>query len=213
VPDFWYRVASSRSPHVMVDACVRVFSSASSPRLCRPFVMHFCPTCANILLVSNSGPGGFRFFCQTCPYIHAIKKPIAQRMYLKRKEVDDVLGGADAWKNVDQTEGQQTPQTHRRAWSTSHRGASCRLYSRTASAPSIRPVADRIDLTRREECARLCGCVGRLALHQAASTAAGRDATALNLASSAVRRFKILTCVRSCRALVSFSSPVSEVRA
>ena len=28
-------------------------------------------------------------------------------MYLKRKEIDDVLGGADAWKNVDQTEGQE----------------------------------------------------------------------------------------------------------
>jgi len=24
---------------------------------------------------------------------------------LKRKQVDDVLGGADAWKNVDQTQG------------------------------------------------------------------------------------------------------------
>lgn len=27
------------------------------------------------------------------------------RKELKRKEVDDVLGGADAWKNVDSTEG------------------------------------------------------------------------------------------------------------
>ena len=66
--------------------------------------MHFCPTCANILQECN-GPEGFRFFCNSCPYVHAIKKPIAQRTYLKRKEVDDVLGGADAWKNVDQTEG------------------------------------------------------------------------------------------------------------
>lgn len=24
---------------------------------------------------------------------------------LRRKQVDDVLGGADAWKNVDQTQG------------------------------------------------------------------------------------------------------------
>ena len=27
---------------------------------------------------------------------------------LERKQVDDILGGADAWKNVDQTEGKQT---------------------------------------------------------------------------------------------------------
>jgi len=65
--------------------------------------MHFCPTCANLLHVSQ-GPEGHRFFCKTCPYVHAIKKAVAQRTYLQRKEVDDVLGGADAWKNVDQTE-------------------------------------------------------------------------------------------------------------
>lgn len=29
------------------------------------------------------------------------------RKELKRKEVDDVLGGADAWKNVDSTEGKK----------------------------------------------------------------------------------------------------------
>jgi hypothetical protein len=27
------------------------------------------------------------------------------RTHLKRKEVDDVMGGKDSWKNVDQTEG------------------------------------------------------------------------------------------------------------
>lgn len=26
---------------------------------------------------------------------------------MKRKEVDDVLGGKDAWKNVDKSEGRQ----------------------------------------------------------------------------------------------------------
>ena len=66
--------------------------------------MHFCPTCANLLHVCN-GPEGHQFFCRSCPYVHGIKKAVAQRTYLQRKEVDDVLGGADAWKNVDQTEG------------------------------------------------------------------------------------------------------------
>jgi len=28
-----------------------------------------------------------------------------ERTYLKRKAVDDVLGGEDSWKNVDSTEG------------------------------------------------------------------------------------------------------------
>ena len=56
-----------------------------------------------LLCVSVSD--GNHFFCRSCPYIHVIKKPISQRTYCKRKEVDDGLGGADAWKNVDQTEG------------------------------------------------------------------------------------------------------------
>ena len=39
--------------------------------------MHFCPTCANILHVQQ-GPDGHRFFCRSCPYVHAIKKAIAR---------------------------------------------------------------------------------------------------------------------------------------
>ena len=52
-----------------------------------------------------AGATGFRFFCQTCPYVHNITRKISRTTVLKRKEVDDVLGGEDAWKNVDQTEG------------------------------------------------------------------------------------------------------------
>ncbi|KAJ2769317.1 RNA polymerase III C11 subunit, partial [Coemansia linderi] len=37
----------------------------------------------------------------TCPYIYPIRKPIISRTILKRKEVDDVLGGEEAWKNVE----------------------------------------------------------------------------------------------------------------
>jgi DNA-directed RNA polymerase subunit M/transcription elongation factor TFIIS len=83
--------------------------------------MHFCPTCANLLHVSQGSEGHHRFFCKTCPYVHAIKKAVAQRTYLQRKEVDDVLGGADAWKNVDQTEGQK-PKTVMRARAVRQRG-------------------------------------------------------------------------------------------
>jgi len=31
-----------------------------------------------------------------------------ERTYLKRKAVDDVLGGEDSWKNVDSTEGKNS---------------------------------------------------------------------------------------------------------
>ena len=30
---------------------------------------------------------------------------VTSRMYLQRKQVDDVMGGEDSWKNVDSTDG------------------------------------------------------------------------------------------------------------
>ncbi|KAJ2486820.1 RNA polymerase III C11 subunit [Coemansia sp. RSA 2320] len=65
--------------------------------------MHFCPSCTNLLLVENGAgmEGETCLVCQTCPYMFPISKPIISRTVLKRKEVDDVLGGEDAWKNVD----------------------------------------------------------------------------------------------------------------
>lgn len=64
--------------------------------------MKFCPICSNLLLV-ELGEQNFRFCCQTCPYISVITKKISKTMKLKRKEVDDVLGGEDAWAAADRT--------------------------------------------------------------------------------------------------------------
>ena len=64
--------------------------------------MLFCPTCANILLTEKT-INDFRFFCKTCPYVFKVTQTIENIVHLDRKEVDDVLGGEDAWKNVDRT--------------------------------------------------------------------------------------------------------------
>ena len=45
-----------------------------------------------------------RFFCQTCPYLFQIHDKVEKKVPLQRKQVDDVLGGDEAWENVDQTE-------------------------------------------------------------------------------------------------------------
>jgi DNA-directed RNA polymerase III subunit RPC11 len=45
-----------------------------------------------------------RFFCQTCPYLFQINDKVEKKVPLQRKQVDDVLGGDEAWENVDQTE-------------------------------------------------------------------------------------------------------------
>ncbi|KAG9299185.1 hypothetical protein G9A89_013833 [Geosiphon pyriformis] len=77
--------------------------------------MLFCPTCGNMLLV-QSGYNGQQFYCQTCPYNFRIREPIKSETRLKRKEVDDVLGGEEGWKNVDSTDATCPKCEHKRAY-------------------------------------------------------------------------------------------------
>ncbi|SAM04171.1 hypothetical protein [Absidia glauca] len=70
------------------------------------------------------------FYCQTCPYQYSIQSkvnmhyfgeagspfPLTTRKMLDRKEVDDVLGGAKAWENVDSTEATCPKCEHERAY-------------------------------------------------------------------------------------------------
>ncbi|XP_076998481.1 DNA-directed RNA polymerase III subunit RPC10 isoform X2 [Tamandua tetradactyla] len=66
----------------------------------------FCPGCGNGLIVEE-GQRCHRFACNTCPYVHNITRKVTSRKYPKLKEVDDVLGGAAAWENVDSTAGKE----------------------------------------------------------------------------------------------------------
>ncbi|KAF7266587.1 RNA polymerase III subunit K [Rhynchophorus ferrugineus] len=64
----------------------------------------FCPFCSNILFVEENVSGNIQFTCNICPVYFPVKKNISYRSYYKLKEIDDVLGGEEAWKNVDSTE-------------------------------------------------------------------------------------------------------------
>jgi DNA-directed RNA polymerase III subunit RPC11 len=44
-----------------------------------------------------------RFCCPTCPYLHNVQHLYSSRAKIRRKQADDVLGGDDAWENVDRT--------------------------------------------------------------------------------------------------------------
>ena len=66
--------------------------------------MLFCPICGNCLLI-NKGSSEFRFFCTSCEYFYPIKYKIKNEIQLETKEVDDILGGKEAWENVEQTTG------------------------------------------------------------------------------------------------------------
>uniref|UniRef100_UPI00398E5B42 DNA-directed RNA polymerase III subunit RPC10 n=1 Tax=Pristiophorus japonicus TaxID=55135 RepID=UPI00398E5B42 len=75
----------------------------------------FCPTCGNVLIVEE-GQKCYRFACNTCPYVHNITRKVTSRKYPKLKEVDDVLGGAAAWENVDSTPEKCPKCEHPRAY-------------------------------------------------------------------------------------------------
>ena len=65
--------------------------------------MHFCPLCGNLLLLEE-GQQGMRFCCPICPYLHNLQGIYTSAAKIKKKQLDDVLGGEDAWENVDRTQ-------------------------------------------------------------------------------------------------------------
>uniref|UniRef100_A0A8C4UVU3 DNA-directed RNA polymerase II subunit RPB9-like zinc ribbon domain-containing protein n=4 Tax=Neoaves TaxID=3078114 RepID=A0A8C4UVU3_FALTI len=73
-----------------------------------PAMLLFCPACGNVL-VAEEGPRCHRFACTTCPYVRNVTRKVTSRKYPRLKEVDDVLGGAAAWENVDSTAVQAPP--------------------------------------------------------------------------------------------------------
>uniref|UniRef100_A0A7S4B280 DNA-directed RNA polymerase subunit n=1 Tax=Chrysotila carterae TaxID=13221 RepID=A0A7S4B280_CHRCT len=77
--------------------------------------MHFCPKCANLLQLEDTD-GNLHFFCQTCPYMYRLKEKVTSNVYIDRKEVDDVLGGEDAWKNADRTDASCPKCSYHRAY-------------------------------------------------------------------------------------------------
>lgn len=71
-------------------------------------MLTFCPYCSNMLIIARSEETGSNAFtCPTCPYEFPIMGlQMFERKVLPRKEIDDVLGGAGSWDNVDQTTAQ-----------------------------------------------------------------------------------------------------------
>lgn len=77
--------------------------------------MLFCPECGTILLITDTREGQ-AFSCRSCPYTFHITQPVCSRVELPRKRVEDVFGGADAWKNVDSIAVQCPKCEHPRAY-------------------------------------------------------------------------------------------------
>ena len=65
--------------------------------------MWFCPLDGTLLQIHTSSESKTLFTCSTCPYSCDIISNYTKTTRTKRKQVDDILGGAGAWENVDKT--------------------------------------------------------------------------------------------------------------
>ncbi|BFZ55871.1 RNA polymerase III C11 subunit [Savitreella phatthalungensis] len=74
-------------------------------------MVSFCPTCGNHLVLGTSEHATNRLECRTCPFIYPLRESRFVRQPLKPKPIDDILGGPEAWDNVDNTAAQcQNPK-------------------------------------------------------------------------------------------------------
>lgn len=77
--------------------------------------MLFCPICNNSLLVSFTDKG-YRFYCNTCDYYYPLLDKLKNIIVMQKKQAEDILGGEDTWKNVDQTTEICPKCSHNRAY-------------------------------------------------------------------------------------------------
>lgn len=90
---------------------------------------------------------GMRFFCQTCPYLFQINDKVEKKVPLQRKQVDDVLGGDEAWENVDQTESTWTAALPTTGWIQGETKSVA-----VVSLSSVQRAARTASTTRRTSC-------------------------------------------------------------
>lgn len=105
--------APLRNTNDSIDLHINISNTTNvPPKSTTTTMLLFCPTCSNLLTISripstnlNSRAlaGQNAFICSTCPYLYPLQKRYYERKTLQRKDVDDILGGADAWDNVDRT--------------------------------------------------------------------------------------------------------------
>ncbi len=77
--------------------------------------MLFCPTCGNLLLIDKNF-SVYRYACKTCPYTFNISKNLKSYAYYEKKKTDPVLGGKEAWENVNQIDALCPKCAHNRAY-------------------------------------------------------------------------------------------------
>jgi hypothetical protein len=107
--------------------------------------------------------GKNRFECRTCPYQMILDRRYYERKNMETKGAEDVLGGADSWKNVDKTEGKHTLLDTIRDTRTSILIASSQMPARRLRVPHglLQTSADSQCRRAFHELLQVCGvCYG-----------------------------------------------------
>ncbi|CAD7969451.1 unnamed protein product [Amoebophrya sp. A25] len=73
----------------------------------------FCPQCCSLLLVDNLKS---KLVCQTCPYQFVYTQKYYTKVEFSNKQVADVLGGPEAWKDVEKMNAQCPACMHGKAY-------------------------------------------------------------------------------------------------
>ncbi|XP_023025417.1 RNA polymerase III subunit K [Leptinotarsa decemlineata] len=79
-------------------------------------MLEFCCFCSNLLFAEENLQGNVQFTCKLCPIYFRVKKLKLHKNYSELKKIDDILGGEEAWKNVDSTEERCPKCSHDRAY-------------------------------------------------------------------------------------------------
>jgi len=82
----------------------------------------FCSTCGNMLTIARIKksdseelpPNAFQ--CRTCPYQRVLNKPWRNRTYLKKKEVEDIIGEKDQWESAQKVQVQCSKENCDSRW-------------------------------------------------------------------------------------------------
>ena len=110
------QLASNGHPGPRAEGLIDLGNMSSSGVAGEQCSMQFCPVCGTLLLVRVDPDTGLRWQCQACPYTNCPTKTRRVAQPLKQKQVDDVLGGEEAWANVDQTDLRCEQCGHGRAY-------------------------------------------------------------------------------------------------
>lgn len=71
---------------------------------CADLALSLSPPSGSWCAVGDDATSSNALLCETCPYSYVVRQPLIKSVRLARREADDVLGGDEAWENVQKAD-------------------------------------------------------------------------------------------------------------